>query len=223
MSNMVRMGWRGALEIADCHSVNGVPEADWQALVSANPTEVDTPRGLTAGDSRRLASQSPDAERMSLQVKLDRLGQTLPLRVANHVSIDRWTGGAAEGLLYSVLEPSGVAWQPLRMRLDVPRAGGPRRHPGDGDEADHRAMALLLLLLRDLAEGWVTLGFGGTRGQGQVSVEQVRFTGRALPAPWSALSSTTLTDVLATPPRAVRDAMAHWATAFPLLPGRLTQ
>ena len=30
------------------------------------------------------------------------------------MTVDRWTGGAAESFLYTVLEPHGVAWEPLR-------------------------------------------------------------------------------------------------------------
>jgi hypothetical protein len=100
-------------------------------------------------------------------------------------------------------------WESIRLRVDLDRF---RRIPGD--PSGHLCLALLLLVLRDLADGWLTLGFGGTRGRGHVAVSEIRFSGRALPAPWSALSATTLEQVIADPPAQVLEAMSRWADHF---------
>jgi len=86
------------------------------------------------------------------------------LKPTMHVAIDRWTGGAAEHFLYSVLEPHGVEWPPIDLTLD------PARLPDDSATA---ALALLLLTLNDLVLGRLTLGFAGNRGMGEVKIEKV--------------------------------------------------
>ena len=50
-----------------------------------------------------------------------RLGTAAAERVVTHVAVDRWTGGAAENLLFSVAEPVSASWQPIQMSL----AAGP--------------------------------------------------------------------------------------------------
>jgi CRISPR/Cas system CSM-associated protein Csm3 (group 7 of RAMP superfamily) len=124
-------------------------------------------------------------------------------RVVTHVAVDRWTGGAAENLLFSVAEPVSASWQPIQMSLDVCRASGP-------DDDGPRALALLLLVLRDLADGWLALGFGGTRGRGSVRVSRVGFAGDGLTGAWADLAGRTLAEVTADPPDGVRRAFATW-------------
>jgi hypothetical protein len=152
-------------------------------------------------------------------VRLDALDEKLPLRIADHVAVDRWTGGAAESRLFSVLEPMGAAWEPMRLRLDCRRAGGGGGGDGGGGGVrvgDQRlALALLLLVLRDLAGGWLAFGFGSTRGQGHVAVSRISFGGADVPEPWNALlAAETLDAVLTAPPAAVSEAMEHWTTAL---------
>jgi CRISPR/Cas system CSM-associated protein Csm3 (group 7 of RAMP superfamily) len=125
-------------------------------------------------------------------------------RVVTHVAVDRWTGGAAENLLFSVQEPASADWQPMRMSLDAGRVGTP------GDQDGGQALALLLLVLRDLADGWLALGFGGTRGRGSVRVSRVAFTGGGLPGIWAELPGRTLAEVIDDPPDGVRRAFAAW-------------
>jgi CRISPR/Cas system CSM-associated protein Csm3 (group 7 of RAMP superfamily) len=218
-------GWRGALEIADCHSLGHVSDADWNAVLSAHPARPGQPAGAVPAAARPGAPQRDERragrqdaartrrdERRALRARLDDLarpGDGLSLRIADHVAVDRWTGGAADSALFSVLEPMGAAWEPLRLRLDCRRAAG-----GTSD-GDHLALALLLLVLRDLADGWLTFGFGTTRGEGQIAVSRIRFEGSALPQPWSALpEAKTLEAVLTDPPRDVLDAMEYWAVSL---------
>ena len=130
-------------------------------------------------------------------------------RVVTHVGVDRWTGGAAENLLFSVRESAAADWGPIRMSLDTRRACGP------GDDEGALALALLLLTLRDLADGWLTMGFGGTRGRGSVGVSRVAFSGDKLPGPWSGLCGRTLAEVIADPPSEVGQALTAWREAVP--------
>lgn len=87
-----------------------------------------------------------------------------------HVAIDRFTGGASEGALYSarpVKRDEGgkkSGWEPIRLALDL----------SDFPEAEGRAaLALLKLLIRDLRDGYVPIGFGSRRGMGEITVEGV--------------------------------------------------
>ena len=87
-----------------------------------------------------------------------------------HVAIDRFTGGASEGALYSarpVKRDKGEkesGWEPIHLALDL----------SDFPEAEgHAALALLKLLIRDLEDGYVSIGFGSRRGMGEIAVERV--------------------------------------------------
>ncbi|WP_295888657.1 RAMP superfamily CRISPR-associated protein [uncultured Thiohalocapsa sp.] len=87
-----------------------------------------------------------------------------PMAMAMHVAVDRWTGGAADSLLYNAVEPMGIAWEPLVLRLklaDEPRA----------------QLALLWLVLRDFCTGRIPLGYGVNRGYGDLEVERVSIDG----------------------------------------------
>ncbi|USR90511.1 RAMP superfamily CRISPR-associated protein [Phormidium yuhuli AB48] len=86
------------------------------------------------------------------------------LQPAVHVAIDRWTGGAAEGMLYSVLEPIGVEWDPIGIQVDLARLED--RFP----DQVQPAVALLLLVLRDFANRKIPIGYGTNRGMGTVAV-----------------------------------------------------
>lgn len=118
------------------------------------------------------------------------------LEKAVHVAIDRWTGGAADQLLFSVLEPHGIAWEPMRISVDLARIPVSRRHA---------AVALLVLLLGDLRAGRIPLGYAVNRGMGSVSVESVEVKGgRAL-----GLDATASADLEALR-ELVRDGWSRW-------------
>ena len=93
-------------------------------------------------------------------------------------AIDRWLGGAMDSALYTVLAPPWEGdnpWEDLVIHLDL------HRHD---EGARLRILALLWLVLRDLAEGWIPLGFATRRGFGEVAVQRVAVTheGRSLGA-----------------------------------------
>ncbi|GHJ35475.1 RAMP superfamily CRISPR-associated protein [Streptomyces sp. TS71-3] len=101
---------------------------------------------------------------------LDTLREDYGMRRADHVAIDRWTGGAADGRLFSALEPHGLHWEPLSLTVDLVRLGS-RRH--DGRHLRDAAEALLLLTLRDLQAGRIRLGFASNRGMGDIQVTSI--------------------------------------------------
>jgi CRISPR/Cas system CSM-associated protein Csm3 (group 7 of RAMP superfamily) len=90
--------------------------------------------------------------------------------VADHVAIDRWTGGAAEGRLYSVLEPTST-WAPIQITVDLARLRTALAGAADA------AFALLLLVLRDLRDGRVAVGYGTHRGFGHIGTDAITLTG----------------------------------------------
>lgn len=140
---------RGALSVSDCFGKPALPER-WAALERA--------KDVTELRSALAALDRDDWHH------------------AFHVAVDRWTGGAAEGMLYSALEPHCEDWGPIWMTLDLARVP---------DEDRGAAFALLLLLIRDMAEGVITLGFGANRGYGEIRVEQVDLACHHLPESWA--------------------------------------
>ncbi|ADK84721.1 protein of unknown function DUF324 [Desulfarculus baarsii DSM 2075] len=86
----------------------------------------------------------------------------------DHVAIDRFTGGAADGLLFSELSPPPDQWSPLVIRLEFPR-----RSEAGKDRSGMAMCALLLLLLRDMQDGLLPLGYGVNRGLGQIELTKV--------------------------------------------------
>lgn len=88
-----------------------------------------------------------------------------PLRDATvvqrqHVALDRFTGGAAEGLLYTQeVAESGT----LTLAIGTDR---------DTDALPAPALAALTLALQDLHDGLIGLGQGTTRGQGTLRCTQ---------------------------------------------------
>ncbi len=132
---------RGVLRVSDCHTSHAVKEQIWRTLLLAS------------------------SEQEVLNA-LQRSGAGIHWDVAFHVAVDRWTGGAAQGMLYTVLEPHAAQWEPIELELDLFRLP---------EELHLPAIGLLLLLLRDMAAGWIPLGFGTNRGLGAIEVKEIRF------------------------------------------------
>lgn len=153
---------RGALIVDDCHAVVSIPADLWNRV-----------HGSGADDS--AADDDPAGPGGGGASPLEQL-RAYGLERADHVAIDRWTGGAAEGRLYSVLEPHGLRWQPITLTLDLNRlAAAPSTADGDSPVGD-AAYALLLLVLRDLQAGLLPLGGATQRGMGEVTVERILLT-----------------------------------------------
>ena len=103
----------------------------------------------------------------SLDVSVAAWQGTQPLLTrADHVAIDRWTGGAADTALFNAVEPDkSIQWEPIRMTLDC-RRGKPLPE-----------LALLWLTLRDFCAGRIPLGFGVNRGYGDLAVNKISLRG----------------------------------------------
>ncbi|WP_405526731.1 RAMP superfamily CRISPR-associated protein [Streptomyces canus] len=151
---------RGALIVDDCHAEVTIPADLWD--------QAHQP-GADRRPSQAPGTGTPPGDGASALERLREHG----LERADHVAIDRWTGGAAEGLLYSVLEPHGLSWQPITLTLDLRRLTS--APTADAVQAD-AALALLLLVLRDLKAGRLPLGGATNRGMGDVAVEQILLT-----------------------------------------------
>ncbi|NJL99419.1 MAG: hypothetical protein HC924_11725 [Synechococcaceae cyanobacterium SM2_3_2] len=138
-----QLGYLGSLKSDDCYAQSvRLSTEQWQEI-------------STAEDSQHLVAALNQAKLN--QTKLNQTQQ------AFHVAIDRWTGGAADGFLYSTLEPMGIQWDPIQLRLDLDRAG----------ESRLSIVALLLFLIQDLAKGRIPIGFGVNRGYGAIEITQV--------------------------------------------------
>lgn len=129
-----RLG-RGALAVRDCHGKQKLGSDAWRAAIAAATVKA------AQGSAREAGLPAAAA--------------------AMHVAIDRWTGGAADGALYSVLEPSDAAWESIELRVDLRRLPEPTER--------RAALVLLWLVLRDLRAGDLPLGFAVNRGMGAVT------------------------------------------------------
>lgn len=140
----------GALAVEDCYACDTMPPQTW----------------------RDLAAAPAPAEQSYEQQELHKVLNTLQrFSVAHHVAIDRWTGGAADGMLFSVLAPANLAWHDMRLHLDLGRL----------QRTDHLpALMLLLLTVRDLLQHRLPLGFATNRGMGEVEVLACQFAGTNL-------------------------------------------
>lgn len=140
-------GRRGAIEVRETYSPT---IKEWDAVLGALATRA--PRG---DDPVANAKPRIDAIR--------KLRDSGPIRINDHVAISRWTGGAAEDRLFAIAAPGAWfgGWDPMVLDVDLQRLGG---------RTDERLSALMLLayLVRDLAEGWIGIGYGTTRGYGEV-------------------------------------------------------
>ncbi|MEM1369692.1 MAG: RAMP superfamily CRISPR-associated protein [Cyanobacteria bacterium P01_H01_bin.15] len=139
----------GLLSVDDCYATLPMSEELWAAV-----EQTRTNREM----------------RISLQHALAIGEDRNPFRIlqpATHVAIDRWTGGAAEGMLYSVLEPIGISWEAMGLRLDLARL---LRYDSDKLQP---ILALLLLILRDVFERKIPIGYGTNRGMGTVKATEI--------------------------------------------------
>ena len=108
-----------------------------------------------------------------------------PNRKVTHNAGDRWTGGVADGLLYSE-EVYDSTWNSIVLELDLDRLltnaraglGEPDgQEDSRGEDRSRAAFCLLGLVLAELAAGTLPLGSRGTRGMGQVEVKAMAVTG----------------------------------------------
>ena len=133
------------LTVLDCPSTTTISAADWRAAIDVEPDQ-RPPKQVSAGHPAEL-------------------------RRTEHVAIDRWTGGASDGRLFSEYEPHGFSFAPLRLRL--------RRDTIPPDIRDPATM-LLLVTLRELIEGRLPIGGRTHRGYRALTVTGLRLCGAGL-------------------------------------------
>ncbi|MFI7531467.1 RAMP superfamily CRISPR-associated protein [Nocardia salmonicida] len=150
-------GRRGLLSVRDITSTVVLPARQWRRL-----------RSPSVGGKREQGRRAFADAVAALNAITEPQGLWFDIAARN--AIDRWTGAAADGALFTAVEPYAVgphretAWTALELELDIARA---RRTQAPVDAM----IALLVLVLRDFAEGWIPLGFGTTRGLGSVRAD----------------------------------------------------
>ena len=133
---------RGALNIPDCYAEMALDQEVWRDVIDA----IDDQAVAKVVDNNAKGLLDP----------------------AMHVAIDRFTGGAAESLLYSVLEVRAPQWQPLRLILDLDQLS---RQTTLAEQ--HAAIGLFYVLEKMLRHEMIRLGFGTMRGAGRMRVASV--------------------------------------------------
>lgn len=136
----------------------------------ARKTTPPAARGLLAVETCYAEISLPDSDLEKISVDFAAWKpadtQVRKLHKADHVAIDRWTGGASDGALYNAIEPDrGLEWEPIRLHIDLRR----------GERYAERA--LLWLVLCDLAAGRIPLGFGVNRGYGDILIDHLELSG----------------------------------------------
>ncbi len=171
----------GALSIADCYAVEAMNREAWAKVERAKANPEDSSEMWELRQFTDPGWPLPDAGAAKLfdAVKRQRF------EVRHHVAIDRWTGGAAEGALFSALAPTKARWEDMSLTLDLKRLPEAETLPG---------IMLLLLVLRDLASNRLPLGFATNRGMGEIVVEKIGFKGYDLDDSLKALADVELQD-----------------------------
>lgn len=195
----IHSGSRGALTISECRTTTSWNRTNWLQVRSANKAEPKDGRSqdmLLKALTRLEESAKPQHQPRCA------VGRFL---IGDHVAIDRWTGGAADGALFSVLEPWLTAaddWEPLVIDIDWSRLAAFRAGSGDGDDnLALAAYALLLLTIQDFCDGWIPLGYGAAKGYGSVKADAANVEVRL---PESTGRTVKLTDVLGSTDSEVR-------------------
>ena len=125
-------------------------------------------QNLLAIATRKKSSSEND--RTNAEQELVKATAGIPLEFSHHVALDRWTGAAADKMLYTVLEPTSGQWSGLRLELDENRLG----------ERYLPAFALLVHTLQSLHAGDIGLGWGTYRGHGTIQITRISISGSAL-------------------------------------------
>jgi CRISPR/Cas system CSM-associated protein Csm3 (group 7 of RAMP superfamily) len=146
----------GALSIDDCYATIPITTENW-----ANVEKAKKGKNEDFGEFKTTLATALGGSKNPFQT----------LQPAMHVAIDRWTGGAAEKMLYSVLEPIGVTWDAIGLYLDL------KRLQTYDSNLVKPAIALLLLVLRDFANRKIPIGYGTNRGMGTVEVTAMKLRG----------------------------------------------
>ena len=151
---------------------------------------------------------SSENDRTNAEQKLVKATAGLPLEFTHHVALDRWTGAAADKMLYTVLEPTSGQWSGLRLELDEKRLG----------ERYLPALALLLHTLQSLHSGDIGLGWGTYRGHGTIQITSISIKGSAVNCEISQPGEWLWSDLEANDSHAASEIKKAWKTWLQLTP-----
>lgn len=168
----------GVLRFKTLYASNGHSDA-WLALAksASEASEASEKDALLSPHYKALKAADLRAEKAPANNKQPHVD------IAYHVAIDRFTGGAADNMLYTAVEPWHTQWPDLEISFDctVLEQRLELRGYQDPAAAAQAAQVLLLHLLNDFCNGEIALGFASTRGYGAVSAQRgaVQFAGPA--------------------------------------------
>lgn len=174
---------RASLSISSAFASLG-PIADWENVLKIATTKKKT----------------SETERTEIEESLVRACSQLPLAFTHHVAIDRWTGSAADKMLYTVLEPLTGEWKGLVVEFDDSRLRQ-QREP---------ALALLIHSLQSLHSGAIGLGWGTTRGHGTVRISRIRIQNNETRIDISNLSDWIWDDLHTAAPSFIDEIRTAW-------------
>ena len=141
-------------------------------------------------------------DRANAEQELVKATAGLPLEFTHHVALDRWTGAAADKMLYTVLEPTSGQWSGLKLELDEKRLG----------ERYLPALALLLHTLQSLHSGDIGLGWGTYRGHGTIQITSISIKGSAVNCEISQPGEWLWSDLEANDSHAASEIKKAWKT-----------
>lgn len=154
----------GALSVDDCFAEKQMDAKVWQEVEVG-----EFPNEKTYSDTNlHQTLKKVDFEKTKLSDD-EKKAETNAFHISHHTAIDRFTGAASDGALYSVLKPSlTIGWENLHLSINLRRFST--------DENKFCALMLLLLVLRDFAENRLPLGFATNRGMGEIDEKEVEIT-----------------------------------------------
>ncbi len=168
----------GAVFVEDCFPEKG------QAIPREIITELLTDKAKEDKDKTlrvlEILGRKAKEDKRTDEERARRKIATEGIYPAQHNAIDRWTGGAADSALYSVLEPALTKGE-IRIEVDLCRITGRKDKqktidPKKEDKRRKAALALLLITLRDFKSGLLPIGFGTNRGLGAIEVSSINFS-----------------------------------------------
>ncbi|MGC2238416.1 MAG: RAMP superfamily CRISPR-associated protein [Pyrinomonadaceae bacterium] len=178
----IKKGRLGALSIDDCFAEKPFDKEIWNEITTAKTTVTNIENNK---ETEVSFGQQPlwQALKKIKHKPKDKTGAEIDKEIASfavehHNAIDRFTGGAADGALYSVLAPTKISWDKMQISLDFSRIQNEDRQIEKAEW--HKCLMLLLLVLRDLAENRLPLGFATNRGMGEIEVESIELKGKNL-------------------------------------------
>jgi len=155
-------GDSGACQIGDpCAPLRAVEDLDQRPLTAADVDQMSAAASSKRRPPLCRACRLFGATgwRSPLRIRVRRDGDPPVVKQQQFVAIDRFTGGVAGKKLFATSRP----WRPrfhVSLGLDLGRLAGAG--------ASDWGLGLLALVLRDLAEGDVALGWGASKGYGVV-------------------------------------------------------